>query len=118
MGSGDHRAGVRGFGPAGSTQGDGRSAVTHFITGIGATALSLILASVFHLGGTGPQGKAGPAGKTVIASQVLADTPLGVCAYFGPDRTGRTRLQLTSPVRQGNGVACAKGVYVSVVPGR
>lgn len=107
----------RGYGPAGG-QSDGRSAVTHLITGVGATALSLILAAVFHLGGTGPKGASGPAGRTVIASQVIADTPLGVCAYFGPDKLGRTRLQLASPVREAKGAACPKGTYVSVVPGR
>lgn len=95
-----------------NAQSDGRNWIAHLTTGSLATVLTLVLSMVFGIGGTGPQG---PAGVTHVVQQVPV---AGICAYFGKDSTGRTRLQLSTPKHDKAGPWCAEGDYISVVPGK
>lgn len=105
--AGDHRDGSpRGFAP----RVDRTLGLPHYLLAGGATLLSLGLSALFHLGGTGPQGA--PGTTTVITKTGQA----GVCAYFGPDSSGRTRFQLSVPYQDAAGLYCNKGELISVNP--
>lgn len=94
-------------------QGDGRKPLPHIITAGIAIVLSLAVGHFSHL----LQGQQGAPGvSTVITKTDNAD---GLCAYFGYDAaTARTQLQITTPKVDSSGPWCAKGAYISVVPGK
>lgn len=104
-GPGGHR--MRGAMPR--SQGDGRKPLPHVLTGLLSIAVTLIVGHFAHIA----QGPQGAAGQTTVITKVAQD--YGICAYFGPDGAGRSRFQV-SPA--GPGGSCAKGKFVSVVPGR
>lgn len=114
MGSGDHSAGPRGFMRSKSTapQGDGGKPLPHLITSLVTLVLTL---AVGHYSSF-LQGQQGPKGTTTVITKT--DNVDGLCAYFGPDKTGRIRLQLSTPHNDSAGPWCSKGSYLSVVPGR
>lgn len=116
MGSGDHSAGPqRGFMRSNSTapQGDaGGSKLPHLLTGVVTLVLTLVVGHYTSV----LQGQQGPKGTSVVITKT--DNVDGLCAYFGPDARGRVRLQITTPKNDTSGPWCAKGTYVSVVPGR
>lgn len=106
--SGDHSSGPRGF----STPGVRVPKLPHIVTALISIVLTLGLGSFSNIF----QGPAGAAGVTKVITKPA--TGYGVCAYFGPDASGRLRFQLTSPVQDAAGSWCQKGKLVSVVPGR
>ena len=77
-------------------------------------AASLLLAHFLSTGTPGAQGPSGPAGGTVV--KTAADA--GICAYYGPDSSGVTRMQLSEPLSDANGPYCPKGKLVLVIPKR
>lgn len=107
-GPGGHR--MRGALPR--SQGDGRKPLPHVLTGLLTLVVTLVAGHYSHI----LQGKQGDPGTTTVISKVAQD--YGVCAYFGPDKHGRTRLQLSSPVGAAAGGYCNKGTLISVVPGK
>lgn len=92
-------------------QGDGRKPLPHIVTAVLSILVTLALA---HFSGVakGPQGA--PGTNLVISKPTTVQA--GVCAYFGPDSSGRTRLQITTPKQSASGAYCLKGSYISVVP--
>lgn len=108
--SGDH--GRRGFAPGAGVQSDGRPSWWHLVTALVSIAATL---GVGHFSAI-LQGKQGPPGTDTVITKVAQD--YGVCAFFGPDKNGRTRLQLAAPVADASGSYCKKGTLISVVPGR
>lgn len=111
MGSGDHAGGVRGFASRPPKQSDGGRTLPHIITGLISIALTLVAGHFTHV----LQGQQGPKGTSVVITKAV--TPVdGLCAYFGPDSTGRIRLQLATPKEDAAGPWCAKGTYISTVP--
>ena len=91
-------------------QSDGRKWLAHLTTGTVATVLSLLLAAFL---GTGPAGPKGPPGTEVVVNKTAQ---VGICAYFGPDSTGRLRFQVSAPTVDAAGPWCQKGKYISLVP--
>jgi hypothetical protein len=92
-------------------QGDGRKPLPHVLTGALSVVITLLVGHFAHIA-QGPQGQAG---QTTVITKTAQD--YGVCAYFGPDHKGRTRLQLSAPVKDAAGSYCPKGTLISVVPG-
>lgn len=95
-------------------QGGGSKPLAHVITAALSVIVSLVLAHYLATGPAGAQGPSGPAGGTVVRTNVDA----GVCAYFGPDSAGVTRMQLSEPLSDPNGPYCAKGKLILVTPKR
>ncbi len=95
-------------------QGDNRKVLPHVITGALTSILTLVLAHYLATGPAGAQGPSGPAGGTIVKTNADA----GVCAYFGPDSTGVTRMQLSEPYADANGPYCLKGKLILVTPKR
>jgi hypothetical protein len=93
-------------------QGDGRKPLPHILTGVLSVVVTLLVGHFAHIA-QGPQGQAG---QTTVITKVAQD--YGLCAYFGPDKKGRTRLQISSPVKDAAGAYCTKGSLISVVPGK
>jgi hypothetical protein len=107
-GPGNHR--MRGALPR--QQGDGRKPLPHVLTGLLTLVLTLLAGHFSHI----LQGQQGPQGTTTVVSKAAQD--YGICAYFGPDKKGRTRLQLTEPVADAAGSYCIKGTLISVIPAK
>lgn len=107
-GPGGHR--MRGALPR--SQGDGRKPLPHVLTGLLTLVVTLVAGHFSHI----LQGQPGQPGTTTVISRTAAD--YGVCAYFGPDKHGRTRLQLSAPAKDASGAYCTKGTLISVVPGK
>jgi hypothetical protein len=93
-------------------QSDGRKPLPHVLTGLLTLVVSLIVGHYSHI----LQGQQGPPGTSQVITKVAQD--YGVCAYFGPDKTGRTRLQLSAPLGDASGSYCKKGALISVVPAK
>lgn len=92
-------------------QGDGRKPLPHIVTAV----LSILGAlAISHFSGVA-QGPKGPPGTTTVISKPTT-VQAGICAYFGRDSSGRTRLQITTPKQSASGAYCLKGSYISVVP--
>lgn len=106
MGRGQHADGF----PAGFVD-DAEKVVTrmglpHYLLAAAVLVLSTLLPNVFG-GGAGPVGPAGPSGRPAVS------TPIGVCIYFGPDKNGHKRLQLSESAAN---ESCTKGWYLSLKP--
>lgn len=114
-----HSETIPGDGPGGhrmrgslAPQGNGSKPLAHVVTGLLTLALTLVAGHYSHI----LQGQTGPKGSTTVITKVAQD--YGICAYFGPDHKGRTRLQITSPVADASGSYCKRGTLVSVEPGK
>jgi hypothetical protein len=105
---GGHR--LRGSLSQGS-QGDGRKPLAHAVTAILSVLISLAVA---HFSGIakGPQGQPG---TTTVISKPVTET-YGLCAFFGPDSSGRLRFQVSTPKKDKAGPWCPRGTYISVTP--
>lgn len=109
---GDSPGGHRMRGALPRQQGDGRKPLPHLLTGLLSVVVTLVVGHYAHIA----QGPTGAAGQTTVITKVAQD--YGICAYFGPDHKGRTRLQLSAPLGDAASSYCDKGTLISVIPAK